>query len=280
LSKERPLRTAAPRRRGARLSCVVSGEGGAKRAPGRVHGPSAFVPAACAHRSHGRLDRRLQWWRRLARVDLADPDAAVGRTDAVALHRSAVNGDENHGSVVYLTATQHYVLYGLMFTGAAFLLLEGVLYYSTRERLYVERSPDVALPGEAVVWTGAAPTGIRLRLSDAMRLPFLIVWCGGAIYCETRFVHGGAPWWRSMVCHVIRVGWFPAVRRYSGSALDSIQYKSKANGTGTIRFVSQGPRRLTFSGGWSDLNDARLDGFEGVADAERVYRLITDAGAR
>jgi hypothetical protein len=36
----------------------------------------------------------------------------------------------------------------------------------------------------------------------------------------------------------------------------------------------------TFSAGWSSINDARLDGFEGVADAERVYRLITDARAR
>lgn len=79
--------------------------------------------------------------------------------------------------------------------------------------------------------------------------------------------------------YVARVGWFPAARRYSGRALDAIQYKSKANGIGTIRFVSL-PRMRTFREGWGSSNDIRLDGFEDIADAQHVLRLITDARAK
>jgi hypothetical protein len=82
--------------------------------------------------------------------------------------------------------------------------------------------------------------------------------------------------------YIARVDWLPAVRRYAGSALDSIQYESQPDGTGTIRFVSQTPLWAMFVGtrGWSFWNDTSLDALQSIADAQRVYGLVIDARAK
>ena len=170
------------------------------------------------------------------------------------------------------------------------------------------RASEVALPGEAVVWTGAAPTGLRLRPSDALMIPFSLLWGGFAIFWESSVVgmHGppfmmiwGVPfvliglymivgrffvdaYFRARTtytvtdraAYVARIGLFPSVRRYAGSALDSIEFQPKADGSGTIRFRPfSSPFNNRSSGLTFGANDS-LDAFENIADDHRVYGQI------
>jgi hypothetical protein len=135
------------------------------------------------------------------------------------------------------------------------------------------RPPDVALADETVVWAGAPPTGLRLRRIDAIAIPFSILWGGFALFWESIVIHSNAPWFfriwgipfvlaglyimigrffvdaglrartsytvTDRAAYIARVGLLPAVRRYAGRALDSIQFEASTNGTGTIRFAAQ-----------------------------------------
>ncbi|HEX2899453.1 MAG TPA: hypothetical protein VHS96_07010, partial [Bacteroidia bacterium] len=47
--------------------------------------------------------------------------------------------------------------------------------------------------GEELVWTGRPKTGIVFRPSDAVMIPFSIVWCGFAIFWMVMATANGAP---------------------------------------------------------------------------------------
>jgi hypothetical protein len=74
----------------------------------------------------------------------------------------------------------------------------------------------VAVPyGETVRWSGAPPTGLRLRPSDAFVVPFTLLWAGFAFAWETAVFTSGAPlparlWGLPFVC----VGLYITVGRF------------------------------------------------------------------
>lgn len=178
---------------------------------------------------------------------------------------------------------------------------------------YVAQRPAVVPADETVLWSGAPPPGLRLRRVDAVLIPFSLMWGSFSIFWEGTVMASGAPWFFRLwgvpfvfvglyliagrffvdaffrertsytvtdrAAYVARDGVLPAVRRYAGSALDSIQFEPQANGAGTIRFGAQIPLWWSFRGGrsWSVWNDASLDAFQSIPDAQRVYGLVLSA---
>lgn len=171
-----------------------------------------------------------------------------------------------------------------------------------------QRAAAVVQPGENVVWTGAAPRGLRFYANDLFMIPFSLFWSGFVLYTAVRTAMvnptSGAllfmlPFVVAAIyllfgrfaidmafrartsysltdraAYVSRTGFFPAVRRYAGSALDSTEFQPKANGYGTIRFERAG---------WFGMNGTQaygpptLDRFDSIPDARRVYGLVLEA---
>jgi len=173
------------------------------------------------------------------------------------------------------------------------------------------RMADVVMPGEAVRWSGEAPTGLRFRGSDAFAIPFSLLWGGFAIFWESMVVTSGAPFFFRLwgipfvlmglylifgrfvvdaylraetsyavtdrAAYIARTGLWPAVRRYADSALDSIEFQPAPNGAGTIRFLTAGANFVSAMYGWRLWNASPLDAFSDVPNARAVYALILEA---
>ena len=135
-----------------------------------------------------------------------------------------------------------------------------------------ERVEDVVLPGETVLWTGAPPRGLRLRGTDAFLVPMTLMffWFGvsrdtlltrmfshndalllvieivsvlsGGYLVAGRFALGAYSRAHTRyavtdrAAYIARFGVRPALRRYSGTALNDIEADARADGVGTIRF--------------------------------------------
>ena len=163
-------------------------------------------------------------------------------------------------------------------------------------------------PGETVRWTGAPPPGLLLRSSDWFAIPFSLLWGGFAIVWETLVVAGGAPflfrlWGVPFVCiglymivgrffwdanvrartryavtdraaYVVVSGFRGFLRRYAGSALDDVRVERKPDGTGTLRFGSDG-------GFWNQRSwpvmPAPQNAFEAIRDVDGAYAAVRAA---
>ncbi len=52
---------------------------------------------------------------------------------------------------------------------------------------------DRLLTGEAVIWSGRPGQGLRLTPVDALLIPFSLMWCGFAVFWETKVLQSAAP---------------------------------------------------------------------------------------
>lgn len=156
-------------------------------------------------------------------------------------------------------------------------------------------------PGEQLLWEGAPERGFRLQRSDAVTIPFSLVWCGflcliigpqlrmvamvplmGLIYVP--FILAGA--------YLLVGRFFFRARRLAAAQygvtdkrvilvsrretvflmygqIPMLQKEIRKDGTGTIWF-----RPPTSYGAGKHRHRVPGVGFEEIADAERVYRLI------
>jgi hypothetical protein len=172
--------------------------------------------------------------------------------------------------------------------------------------------PDAVLStelssGERLLWSGKPRGGIRLRSTDAIAIPFSIMWCGFAIVWETTVTISGAPllfklWGIPFVIVglYIVVGRFfvdALVRKYTFYGVTSeralitttlfgcrrrsiglrtlgeIALSERSDESGTITFGSVQP----FSAGlWFPGSKKSVPSFEMIDKVESVYSLIID----
>lgn len=156
-------------------------------------------------------------------------------------------------------------------------------------------------PGEVLLWEGAPEPGIHFQRSDRFAIPFSLLWCGFAIFWEASVIAAGGPllfkiWGVPFVLMglYITVGRFffrarqLARTRYAVTdrrviiqsrretvflpygQIPLLQKEVRSNGTGTIWF-----QRPEVSGGRHGRRVPGV-GFEEIAEAERVYRIIED----
>lgn len=155
-------------------------------------------------------------------------------------------------------------------------------------------------PGEVLLWEGAPEPGIHFQRSDIFAIPFSLLWCGFALFWEASVIAAGAPplFWLWGIPFVlmglyITVGRFffrarkLAQTRYAATdrrviiadrretvflpygQIPLLQKEVRANGTGTIWF-----RPPTSCGAGKHRHRVPGVGFEEIADAEKVYRII------
>jgi hypothetical protein len=173
----------------------------------------------------------------------------------------------------------------------------------------------IAVPrGETIRWTGAPPTGFRLRPSDAFVVPFSLLWASFAFAWEAAVITSGAPlfarlWGIPFVCVglYITVGRFVvdafarahtryaitdeaayiettwpryALRRFGASQLDALRLERSGSGDG-------GALHLGNDGdGWSRSqrralsDEATINAIVLTRGIDDAYQKLLDVAAR
>jgi hypothetical protein len=164
--------------------------------------------------------------------------------------------------------------------------------------------------GERVLWSGVPRQGLMLRGSDALLIPFSVMWGGFAISWEvtalkmragTLFDLWGIPF--------VAIGLYLMVGRFFVDAnqrarmaygltdrrviivsglqsrtvkslplktLAEVTLEEKSDRSGTIAFGPVNPY-ARFGGGWPASRGAQAPAFEGIAQARVVHRRIMEA---
>ncbi len=164
---------------------------------------------------------------------------------------------------------------------------------------------------EKLIWVGVPKQGLTLRGSDALLIPFSLLWGGFAVFWELSVVNMNAPFFFKLfgvpfvfigLYFIVGRFFFDAHRRkktnygmtenriliksgiFSSSiqslnikTLSNITLTEKADGSGTIVL---GPE-MAFSGifrgtGWPGAGSKMAPALEMIPDVRTVYRQITD----
>lgn len=167
-------------------------------------------------------------------------------------------------------------------------------------------------PGERVLWCGQPKQGLMFRPSDALMIPFSLLWGGFAIFWESMAIIEGAPLlfvlWGILFVLVglyLIVGRFivdamrrkrtyyaltservivvsgllrRSVRTLSLKALSDISVSVNSSGSGTIT-LGPGPRLIPWYLGfaWPGMERYMPATLEGIDNAKWVYDLIRKA---
>ncbi len=161
---------------------------------------------------------------------------------------------------------------------------------------------------EHLLWTGRPRQGIRFSNRDIIFIPFSLFWGGFAIMWETGVVMTKAPWFfkfwgipfvviglfmiagrffldawlRARIEYAVtsqrilidRRGLFSQFIALQRGQLPNLEFKSEAQGRGTIRFGAQIGRNQPFTGAVPALDP--VPQFIGIENAEMVFNLIQD----
>lgn len=165
---------------------------------------------------------------------------------------------------------------------------------------------------ERLLWTGMPRQGLLLRPSDALFIPFSLIWGGFAFFWEYSVVTQKAPVYFALWgVPFVLVGLYLVVGRFfldsaqrarsfygvtdqralviSGLMsrnvrslalrnLPEISLNEERNGQGTIVLGAMLPYTSMWYGtSWPGMSSRLAPAFEMIDDARRVYRLIEDA---
>ena len=164
---------------------------------------------------------------------------------------------------------------------------------------------------EKLLWSGTPQQGFLLRPSDAILIPFSLLWCGFAIFWETDVTKSGAPlffmlWGIPFVCVglyivagrffvdafirrravyaltnervIIISGLFnDTIKSLSLNSLSDISISVKSNGTGTITFGPNTTYSWFANSSWPLSRQNAAPSLDGIPDARTVYNNIRQA---
>jgi hypothetical protein len=166
--------------------------------------------------------------------------------------------------------------------------------------------------GETLLWSGRPQQGLLLRASDALLIPFSLLWGGFALFWESGVLSSGAPFFfvlwgipfvlvglyitvgrffvdayiRSKTSYgvtnervLIIAGLFSqAVKTLPLQTLGELVLEQRADGSGTITFGSGIPFASWYRGlAWPGMDQRLPPAFERIPEAKHVYDLIRRA---
>ena len=112
--------------------------------------------------------------------------------------------------------------------------------------------------GERVLWWGRPRQGLVLRGSDAIMIPFSLLWCGFSIFWETGVLSSRAPWFFALWgIPFVAIGVYIVVGRFFFEAWQR-STTFYALTSERILIVSRGPSRTVKSLALGTLSDVTL----------------------
>jgi hypothetical protein len=164
--------------------------------------------------------------------------------------------------------------------------------------------------GERLIWSGVPRQGVLFRPSDALMIPFSLLWAGFAVFWELSAIREGAPLFFAiwgipfiLIGAYITVGRFfgdarrrrntaygltneriiissgvfrPVLKSLSLRTLSDITLDQRSSGIGTVTFGPASPF-AALNGGLDWPGMSRPPAFEFIPNAKQVYDMIREA---